>query len=265
MTAGHRLVVEHLSLRFGGIVALDDVSFTVETGEQFGVIGPNGAGKTSLLNCLSGINRTRSGTVRINDLLLTGRRPHTMVELGVGRSFQGADYLGEMTVMDFVLLGRLHEQRRSMFATALGTPAVRRSEADERDRVLDLLAEVGLDDLAESRMRNVSYGVRKLADVLRALAGEPRLLLLDEPTSGTTSEDRRILRELLRANAERGVTVVVVDHDVQFIVDCCTRLLALSFGETLATGTPAEVLANPEVIESYMGESDMSTRSGADS
>ena len=242
-----------MSQSFGGIVALEDVSVSVEKGEVFGVIGPNGAGKTTLLNCICGVYAADHGQLMLDGVDLTGRRPHRIAESGIARTFQHADFFADMPVIDFLLMSRLKYQTTSLTACALGLPGARRSERAERSRAWAMLERFGLAQAGRSGLGSLPYGTRKLLDICRALMTEPSVLLMDEPTSGTASADRELLRRIVGQLRGDGLTTVVVDHDVAFITDVCDRLLAMNFGRQLAVGKPDDVLARPDVIESYVG------------
>jgi branched-chain amino acid transport system ATP-binding protein len=251
------LQVRDVSVRFGGLVAVDSVSFAVTRGETFGVIGPNGAGKSTLLNAISGLVRLSGGTVHVGGEPVQGLRPDQRTRLGVGRTFQAAEVFNDFLVLDYVSLGRLRHQRASLLATALRLPSMVAAERAEAWRARDILARFGLEDVAGTTLKELPYGVRKLVDLVRVLSGEPRLMLLDEPTSGTATSDRLMLARVLAEARGDGVSIVVVDHDVQFVSDSCDRLLVMDSGSEIAAGEPAEVLSRPEVQAAYVGlESD---------
>jgi branched-chain amino acid transport system ATP-binding protein len=247
------LSVRDVTVRFGGLVAVDSVSFEVTRGETFGVIGPNGAGKSTLLNGISGLVRLSGGTVHLVGEPVHGLRPDQRTRLGVGRTFQAAEVFNDFLVIDYVSLGRLRHQRASLLATALRLPSVVAAERAETRRARDNLARFGLEDVAGVALKELPYGVRKLVDLVRVLAGEPRLMLLDEPTSGTATTDRLMLAQVLAQARADGVSIVVVDHDVQFVSDSCDRLLVMDSGCDIATGEPAEVLSRPAVQAAYVG------------
>lgn len=195
----------------------------------------------------------QSGHISVLGNEVTGLRPHRIAAAGVARTFQGADFFAEMPVIDFLLLSRLRYQATSLTGSILGLPRVRRSERGERARALGMLHRLELRDLADHPVGGLPYGVRKLLDVGRALLTEPQLLLMDEPTSGTSTADREALRHIAREIHNEGVTIVIVDHDVSFIADVTDRLLAMNFGKAIGVGTPAEVLARQDVLEAYVG------------
>jgi branched-chain amino acid transport system ATP-binding protein len=247
------LEVRDVTVRFGGLVAVDSVSFAVTRGETFGVIGPNGAGKSTLLNAVSGLVRLAGGTVHVAGEPVHGLRPDQRTRLGVGRTFQAAEVFNDFLVLDYVSLGRLRHQRVSLLATALRLPSMVAAERAETQRARDILARFGLEDVAGTTLKELPYGVRKLVDLVRVLSGEPRLMLLDEPTSGTAMTDRLMLARVLAEARGDGVSIVVVDHDVQFVSDSCDRLLVMDSGTEIAAGEPADVLSLPAVQAAYVG------------
>jgi branched-chain amino acid transport system ATP-binding protein len=247
------LQVRDVTVRFGGLVAVDSVSFEVTRGETFGVIGPNGAGKSTLLNAISGLVRVSGGTVHVVGEPAGGLRPDQRTRLGVGRTFQAAEVFNDFRVIDYVSLGRLRHQRASLLATALRLPSMVAAERAESRRAREILARFGLEEVAVTPLKELPYGVRKLVDLVRVLAGEPALMLLDEPTSGTATSDRLMLARVLAQARGDGVSIVVVDHDVQFVSDSCDRLLVMDAGAEIATGEPGDVLERPEVQAAYVG------------
>jgi len=255
-TAALGMSANNVEVSFGGLKAVDDISFDVPAGEMFGVIGPNGAGKTTLLNAISGLVPVRQGSIRIGDTATTGRRPDRITALGVGRTFQAAEVFNEFRVLEYMVLGNFCQQPKSLLAAALQLPNVRRAESRDRRSAIELLDRFGVADLRNETLKELPYGVRKLIDMLRAMVSGPQLLLLDEPTSGTAMEDRALLRRVLDEARSAAVTVVVVDHDVQFVTDVCDRLLVMNFGRELGIGTPADVLSRREVQRAYVGMED---------
>lgn len=258
-SATEYLVVSEVSLRFGGLAALEDISFHISEGETLGVVGPNGAGKTSLLNCIMGVYRYHSGHVRLGANFLGGLPPHRIAGLGVGRTFQGADYFADFTALEFVLLSRLAFQERGLVANALGFNKVRRCERTEKQLARSMLDRFDLGLVAERSLSELSYGIRKVLDIIRVLLAEPSLLLLDEPTSGTSAEDRDLLVEILKDLRAGGFTTIVVDHDVRFVTSVSKLLLVMDAGRVLAFGEPNEILARTEVIQAYIGQDDVSS------
>ncbi len=247
------LAVEDIALHFGGLAALDGVSFDVTAGETFGIIGPNGAGKTTLLNCISGILRPTAGAVSLRQERLTGLPAHKVARLGVARTFQIAESFRSFTVLDYVLLGRSAWRPGSFWRCGVALPATRNADRHQVRIARDLLGEHGLSDVQNRQLRELSYGHQKMVDVVRALAAEPKVLLLDEPTSGSSAEERVALRGVMRTLTDAGITTLVVDHDVTFVSECCTRVFALASGRPIGIGSPRQVLDMPEVVESYLG------------
>jgi ABC-type branched-subunit amino acid transport system ATPase component len=247
------LEVNSLRCVFGGVVAVDDVSFNVRAGEVFGIIGPNGAGKTTVLNCLSGSVSTSGGFATMGDARLTGMAPHMIMQSGVGRTLQLAEYFRDFSVLEFVMLGRRWHLPSSVWMYGLGLRRGRRREREEIAAVQRILERFGLADVATRPLRSLGYGVQRLADLARAVAGEPTLLLLDEPTSGSSTEDRDFLRHLVPSLRTSGISIVLVDHDVSFVSAVADRALAMAAGRCLTIGEPRDVLGHPEVISSYLG------------
>jgi branched-chain amino acid transport system ATP-binding protein len=247
------LDVQDIARSFGGIKAIDGVSFSVSQGEVFGIIGPNGAGKTVLLNLINGIYGIERGSIHLGGVRIDGARAHKIAQLGIARTFQSTEQFKECRVIDYVMLGRFRHQWSSQWACALSWPGVARSEREEHRMARETLDRVGLGDAANERMSDLAYGVQKQIDVARVMAAEPKLMLLDEPTSGTNSEERFAIADLL-AEASRGdTTMIIVDHDVRFLGGQCQRLMAMNYGQKLGEGTPKEVLARKDVLEAYLG------------
>jgi branched-chain amino acid transport system ATP-binding protein len=238
---------------FGGIRAVDDLTFSASPGERLGIIGPNGAGKTVLLNVINGVYPVETGTIALDGARIDDLRPHQIVAQGIGRAFQSTDQFRDFRAVDYVMLGRMQHQNHSVFACAIGGPGVSRSERAEVRAALETLDRFGLSAAAGEHMSELSYGVQKLVDIARVVASEPRLMLLDEPTSGTTSEERQLISTVLDEVATSGVTMIIVDHDVRFISTVSDRLLVMNYGRLLAEGAPSDVLAREDVIEAYLG------------
>jgi branched-chain amino acid transport system ATP-binding protein len=249
------LRIEALSLRFGGVQVLDDVAFEVEPGELFALIGPNGAGKTSVLNCICGIYRPTSGRVLIDGQLLTGLQPHRIARAGVARTFQHAELVPQLTVTENLLIARHTMIRTGVLAEGLRLPHVRREEAIHRERVEAIIEFVELERWRDRAVGSLAFGLQKVVGFARALALEPRLLLLDEPSAGLNRDEREDLaRHLLRIQHELGTTMLWVEHDMQMVSDLADRCQVLVFGRPLARGTPSAVLAQPEVAAAYLGQ-----------
>jgi branched-chain amino acid transport system ATP-binding protein len=248
------LRVENLSIRFGGIKAVSDVGFEVAEGEVFTIIGPNGAGKTTIFNLISRLYAPTSGRILFGDIDLTRLAPHEIAGLGIARTFQNIELFEHATVLDNLLIGRHCHRRTGLAADLLFLPRVRRAERAEREaveRVIDLL------DLAhyrEARVAGLPHGVRKVVELGRALAMEPKLLLLDEPSSGLNVEETDDMAWWIRdIKQELGITVLMVEHDMNLVARVSDRVLALNYGQVLVSGAPAEVQRHPDVVEAYLG------------
>jgi branched-chain amino acid transport system ATP-binding protein len=242
-------------VQFGALVALDDVGFSVPPGGKLGIVGPNGAGKTTLLNVLSGYVRPSEGTVRLFGQDAAGVSPEQLAYLGIGRSFQLADQFGRMTVLDFMLLGLMTQLRASFLSAAIRGPQVRREEKQAREQVMNELEVFGLGRLRPTeRLVSLPYGIRKRLDIARASIGRPRILIADEPTSGLSSSECDEMLEVLELiDTRRNVTLVIVDHRVNFVTKCVSSLLVLDFGRVIGSGDCGEVLSRPNVREAYFG------------
>ncbi len=248
------LAVEGIGLRFGGLVVLEDVSLGVEKGELLALIGPNGAGKTSLLNCISGLYRPSAGTVRFRGEDLVGMRPHRIAALGVARTFQHGELFPHLTVVENLLVGRHARVRTSLFGEAWFSPGVRREEVAHREAVERILDFVELGRHRHALVSALPFGRQKLVGFARALAMEPAVLLLDEPSAGLNRDEREDLaRFILRIKHELALPMIWIEHDMQMVADLADRLHVLDYGRTLAAGRADEVLRDPRVIAAYLG------------
>ena len=248
------LAVSHLSVRFGGVLAVNDVGFEVRRGEVFTLIGPNGAGKTTVFNLISRLYTPSAGTIEFEGRPLLARAPHEIAGLGIARTFQNIELFENATVLQNLLIGRHTHRRTGVASDLLFTPKARAAEVAAREaveRVIDLL---DLQHHRESLVAGLPYGVRKVVELARALCTEPKLILLDEPSSGLNveeSDDMAFWIDDMRA--ELGVTVLMVEHDMTLVSKVSDRVLAMNQGQVLALGTPAEVQRHPGVVEAYLG------------
>jgi branched-chain amino acid transport system ATP-binding protein len=248
------LRVQEVGVRFGGIVALDGVSFDVESGHIVGLIGPNGAGKTTLFNCLSGLYACGRGQIFFGEHLLARVPRHRIAALGIGRTFQNLALFRTMTVLENVMVGRHSRTRTGFLRNALRTPSVRREESDTEAKARELIRLLELDAVAQARVADLPFGTQKRVELARALAAEPKLLLLDEPASGLNHEEVTLLGALIRSIRDRlRLTVLLVEHHMSLVMSVSDRVVALNFGRKIAEGTPAEVRAHPELIKAYLG------------
>jgi branched-chain amino acid transport system ATP-binding protein len=246
--------VEHLSLRFGGLTVLDDVSFAVAPGELFALIGPNGAGKTSVFNCISGIYHG-DGAIRFRGTNIKGHAPHEIARLGIARTFQHGELFGEMSVLENLLTGRHARIATNPLAEMLFLPSVRRIEVAHREAVERIIDLVELERYRHASVGALPFGVQKLVGFARALALEPAVILMDEPSAGLNREEREDLaRFILRIKHELKMTIVWIEHDMQMIADLADRIHVLDYGRTIAEGAPQAVLNDPSVLAAYIGK-----------
>ena len=247
------LVLDGLTRAFGGVRAVDGVSFDVKAGEVHGLIGPNGAGKTTVINLVSGLLRPDGGTIRLVGREIQALAPHRITARGVARTFQSIRLFADLSARDNVVVGRHLVRHPSLLARMLGLPSEAAERREAEAKAAELLRRVGLAERMGERAGNLSYGEQRRVEIARALASEPKLLLLDEPTAGMNPVEVEAVAELIRKVASEGHAVLLVEHNVRLVMNVCHRITVLNFGKVIAEGSPAEVGAHPDVVAAYLG------------
>ncbi|MGM0904041.1 MAG: ABC transporter ATP-binding protein [Bacillota bacterium] len=249
------LEVNHLTLRFGGVVALDDVSYEVKEGEIFSLIGPNGAGKTSMLNCISGLYRPNEGSIQFKDDPITHLKPYKRASLGIARAFQNIELFPHLSVLDNLMLGRHVRMKTGVLAGGIFYGKAQREEVEHREKVEQVIDFLEIEHIRNIPVGTLSYGLQKRVEVGRALSLEPDLLLLDEPMAGMNTEEKEeMARYIIDIHEEMKTTIVLIEHDMGVVMDLSDHIAVLDFGKLIGYGTPNEIQSNQKVIEAYLGE-----------
>ena len=248
------LDVKNLTKNFGGLTAVGDVTMHLDKGELVGLIGPNGAGKTTLFNLLTGVYEPSEGSVSLDGTLLNGKKPYKIASLGLSRTFQNIRLFKDMTVLENVLVGMANQNKLYLLASFLRLPKFYHSEAKLRQKAMELLAIFDLDGDAETLAKNLPYGQQRRLEIVRALATEPKILLLDEPAAGMNPQETAELTQLIRRIKEEfDITIMLIEHDMSLVMEVTERIYVLEYGRLIAHGTPDEIKTNQRVIEAYLG------------
>jgi branched-chain amino acid transport system ATP-binding protein len=255
MTAEAFFQIHHLTKRFGGLVAINDFSMEIRSGEILGLIGPNGAGKTTLFNCINKFYDPEAGQILMEGKDLARVKPHQVAELGIGRTFQNIELFGNLTVRENLLIGQHRRIQSGFFSGAFSLKRYRKEEQEVQEKAEEVCANLGLSGIKNAPVSGLPLGTRKLVELARALVSQPKLLLLDEPVAGMNPTESDTLAKVIREVRQKlGITVFLIEHDMGLVMRICSRLYVIHYGSKIAEGTPEEIRNNPLVIEAYLGQ-----------